>query len=87
MLPVKKRVDRDGGIMIGEALKAAKIQPGDGAEIASATNKITIKALEQRKSKGVVIVVAGKWRDRPELAEELLKIREDEDDRPGTTLD
>ncbi|KKM11954.1 hypothetical protein SY88_06065 [Clostridiales bacterium PH28_bin88] len=87
LLHIKKRVERDGRIMIGEVLKVAKIKPGDLVEIVPTTNKITIKAIEPKKPKGVVRAVAGEWKNRPELVEELLRIREDEDDRPGTSLD
>ncbi|MHB1420709.1 MAG: hypothetical protein ACYCX4_14200 [Bacillota bacterium] len=87
MLPFKKKVEKDGTISMGEVLKLAKILPGDLVEIIPGTNKITIKATAPQKVKGVVRSVAGKWKDRPELVEELLKIREDEDDRPGTSLD
>ena len=87
MLPVKKRVDQHGRIAIGEVLKMTKIRPGDWVEITPSTNKITIKVAKKIKPKGVVRAAAGILKDRPELVEEMLRIREEEDDRPGTTLD
>ncbi|MFZ5688752.1 MAG: hypothetical protein ACOY9Y_11365 [Bacillota bacterium] len=87
MLPVKKRVDQHGRIAIGEVLKMSKIQPGDWVEITTSTNKITIKVTKKIKPKGVVRAAAGILKDRPELVEEMLRIREEEDERPGTTLD
>jgi len=56
-------------------------------EITPGTNKITIKVAKKIKPKGVVRAAAGILKDRPELVEEMLRIREEEDDRPGTTLD
>lgn len=85
LLAVKRRIERDGSIVIGEVLKMARIQPGDLVEIIPATNKITIKPLTPPRMKGVVRAVAGKWKNRRDLVEDLLGIREDEDDRPGTT--
>ena len=87
MLPVKKRVDQHGRIAIGEVLKMSKIEPGDWVEITPGTNKITIKATKKIKPKGVVKAAAGILKDRPELVEEMLRVREGEDNRPGTTLD
>ncbi|MEW6662453.1 MAG: hypothetical protein AB1447_08730 [Bacillota bacterium] len=65
----------------------SKIQPGDWVEITTSTNKITIKVTKKIKPKGVVRAAAGILKDRPELVEEMLRIREEEDERPGTTLD
>lgn len=86
VLPVRKRVEPDGSILIGEALKMTRIHPGDLVEIIPRTNKITIKPVAPRKTRGVVASVAGKWKNRRDLVEDLLRIREDEDDRPGTSL-
>lgn len=72
--------------MIREALKVAKIQPGDLVEIIPRANKITIKPVTPQKTKGVVASVAGRWKNRRDLVEDLMRIREDEDDRPGTSL-
>lgn len=72
MSPVKKRVELDGSIAIGEALAIAKIQPGDW-------NKRT-------KHKGTVKAAAGILRNCNDLAEKMSQIREDEDDRPGTNI-
>ena len=86
MLPVKKRVEPDGRIAIGEMLKMAKIQPGDWVEIIPANNKITIKMTKRMKPKGAVKAAAGIFKDQDNLVEEMLRVREDEDDRPGTSI-
>lgn len=86
MLPVKKRVDEHGRIAIGEVLKMSKIQPGDWVEITPGPDKITIRVAKKTKPKGVVRAAAGILKDKPELVDQMLRIREDEDDRPGTTL-
>jgi len=49
--------------------------------IIPATNKIIIRVVNKRQQEGVVRAVAGKWKDRRDLVDDLLKIREDEDDR------
>ncbi|MDH7579096.1 MAG: hypothetical protein QHH75_15080 [Bacillota bacterium] len=88
MLPVKKRVGMDGRIAIGEVLKMTKIQPGDWVEITPANNKITIKMTKRVKPKGVVKAAAGILKNCDDLVEEMLRIREDENDndRPGTSI-
>jgi hypothetical protein len=87
LLPVKKRVDQYGRIDIREVMKISKIKPGDWVEIIPGTNKITIKIGKKIKPKGVVRAAAGILKDSPELVDEMLRIREDENDRPGTTLE
>ena len=86
MLPVKKRIEPDGRIAIGEVLKMAKIQPGDWVEITPAKNKITIKMTKRVKPKGAIRAAAGILKDRNNLVEDMLRVREDEDDRPGTSI-
>jgi hypothetical protein len=86
MLPVKKRIEPDGRVAIGEVLKMAKIQPGDWVEITPAKNKITIKMTKRIKPKGAVRAAAGILKDRNNLVEEMLRVREDEDERPGTSI-
>jgi len=86
MLPVKKRIEPDGRIAIGEVLKVAKIQPGDWVEITPAKNKITIKMTKRVKPKGAIRAAAGILKDRNNLVEDMLRVREDEDDRPGTSI-
>ncbi len=86
MLPVKKRIEPDGRIAIGEVLKMAKIQPGDWVEITSAKNKITIKMTKRIKPKGAIRAAAGILKNRNSLVAEMLRVREDEDDRPGTSI-
>jgi len=86
MLPVKKRVEPDGRIAIGEMLMMAKIQPGDWVEITPANNKITIKMIKRMKPKGAVKAAAGILKDQDNLVEEMLRVREDEVDRPGTSI-
>ena len=49
-------------------------------------NKITVEPVTPQKTKGVVASVAGRWQNRRDLVEDLMRIREDEDDRPGTSL-
>jgi len=85
--PVRKRIEPDGRIAIGEALKASRICPGDLVEIIPGADRIIIKTVTPPKTAGVVKSVAGKWKNRPELVDDLLRIREDEDDRPGTSLE
>lgn len=58
----------------------AAMQPNDQGGIASDPKT-------QTKPKGVVRAVAGIWKDRPDLVEEMLRMREDEDDRLGTTIE
>lgn len=87
MLPVRKRIEPDGRVSIGEMLKAANLRPDDLVEIVGDRNKIVIKPLAQKKAEGLVGSVAGKWRNRLDLIEDLLAVREDEDDRPGTTFE
>lgn len=86
MLPVRKRIEPDGRIAIGEVLKMAKIQPGDWVEITPARNKITIRMTKQIKPKGAIRAAAGILKNRNNLVEEMLRVREDEDDRPGTSI-
>lgn len=86
MLPVKKRVEMDGRIAMGEVLTMAKIQPGDWVMITPAKNKIIIKMTKRAKSKGAVRAAAGILKDYDELVEEMLRIREGEDDRPGISI-
>lgn len=86
MIPVKKKVEMDGRISINEVLKMAKIQPGDWVEITPAENKITIKIAKRIKSKGAVRAAAGILKNNDTLVEEMLRIREEEDDRTGTSL-
>lgn len=86
MLPVKKKVEPDGRIAIGEVLRMAKIKPGDWVEITPTNNKVTIKMTKRRKPKGAVRAAAGILKDRDSLVEEMLRVREDEDDRPGTSI-
>jgi len=64
----------------------AKIQPGDWVEITPANNKITIKITKRTKPKGAVRAAAGILKDCNDLVEEMLRIRKDEDDRPGTSI-
>ena len=85
MLPVRKRVEPDGRIAIGEVLNL-KIQPGDWVEITPTDNKVTIKMTRRMKPKGAVRAAAGILKDRDSLVEEMLRVREDEDDRPGTCI-
>jgi len=46
----------------------------------------TIRVVNKRQQEGIVRAVAGKWKDRRDLVDDLLEIREDEDARPGTSL-
>jgi hypothetical protein len=86
MLPVKKRVEPDGRIAMGEVLPMAKIQPGDWVTITPAKDKIIIKITKRAKSKGTVKAAAGILKDYDELVEEMLRVREGEDDRPGSSI-
>lgn len=56
MLPVRKRIEPDGRVSIGEMLKAANLRPGDLVEIVGDRNKIVIKPLAQKRPKA--------WLDR-----------------------
>lgn len=86
MPPVRKKVEVDGKIALEEALTMAKIQPGDWVLITPAKNKIVIQVTKQKKPKGAVAAAAGILKDCDALVEEMLRIREGEDDRPGTTI-
>ncbi|HUW65600.1 MAG TPA: hypothetical protein VMW83_13100 [Spirochaetia bacterium] len=86
MLPVKKRVEPDGRIAIGEVLKMAKIEPGDWVDITPAHKKVTIKTTKRIKPKGAIRAAAGMLKNRSNLVEEMLRIREDEDDRSGASI-
>ncbi len=83
---IRRRVESDGRIAIGEVLEASRIRPGDLVEIIPGTDRITIRTVSPRGTGGIVRSVAGKWKERPDLAEDLLKERENEDDRPGTNI-
>jgi hypothetical protein len=74
MLPVKKRIEPDGRIAIGEVLKMAKIQPGDWVEITPAKNKITIKMTKRIKPKGAIRSAAGILKNRNSLVAEMLSV-------------
>lgn len=87
MTPVRKRIEPDGRIAIGEGPKASSIRPGDLVEIIPAAGRIIIRTVTPPRVRGVVRSVAGKWKDRSDLVEDLLRIRENEDDRPGTSLE
>ncbi|MGE5483451.1 MAG: hypothetical protein ACM3X4_00350 [Ignavibacteriales bacterium] len=84
---IPRRIEPDGRIAIGEALKASRIRPGDLVEIIPAADRTIIRTVTPPKVRGVVRSVAGRWKDRSDLVEDLLKIREDDDDRPGTSLE
>ena len=86
MLPMKKRVGKNGRIVIGRLLKIAKIKPGDWVEITHDKNKITIKRMKRVKPKGVVRAAAGILKEHDNLVDEMLRIREEEDDRPRTSI-
>jgi antitoxin component of MazEF toxin-antitoxin module len=86
MLLIKRKMGLDGKIAIGEVLKMAKIQPGDWVEIKPVNNKITIKTVKKTKPKGAVKAAAGILSDRNDLIDEMLRIREDEHDRSGTSI-
>ena len=64
----------------------AKIRPGDWVKITPTDNKVTIKLAAHKKPKGVVRAAAGILKDNNDLVEEMLKIREGEDDRQGSII-
>lgn len=86
MIPIKKKVSEDGSVLIEDALKMAKIEPGDWVKIISTDNKVIIKLTTPKKPKGVIRSVAGILKNEHELVDEMLKIRETEDDRYGNNL-
>jgi len=83
LLKVKKRIEKDGRIEIGDLLKDAKIKPGDWVEVSPYKDKIVIKISMEPQPKGVVKTAAGILKEDPVLIEEMLKTREEKDDRPG----
>lgn len=85
MMPIRKKIGNDGSILIEEALKMAKIGPGDWVKITPTDNKIIIKLATQKKQKGVVKAAAGILKDSA-LVEEMLRTREVEDDRHGSII-
>ncbi len=64
----------------------AKMQPGDWVEITPANNKVTIKIAKRVKPKGVARAAAGILKDDDNLSDEMLRVRDDEDERPGTVI-
>lgn len=86
MLPVKKRVKFDGTIAMREVLTMAKIQPGDWVEIIPAENKIIIRTTNREKTKGAVRAAAGILKDYDGLVDEMLRIRDNENDRPSLSI-
>lgn len=86
MLPIKKKVGVNGCIVIEEVLKMAKIKPGDWVKITPLNNKIIIKTTKPTKPKGVVRAASGILKDNDNLVDEMLRIREVENDRPGSSI-
>jgi len=86
VLAVKKRIEKDGRIELGDLLKSTKIKPGDWVEIIPSKNKIIIQISKRAKPKGAIRAAAGILKNQPELVEEMLLTREAEDDRTGTSL-
>ncbi|NLN41033.1 MAG: hypothetical protein GX160_03420 [Clostridiales bacterium] len=85
-MPIKRKVGLNGKIAIGEVLKMAKIQPGDLVEIKPVNNKVIIKTVKKTKPKGAVKAAAGILSDHGDLVNAMLRIREDDHDRPGTSI-
>ncbi len=83
MLKVKKKIEKDGRIEINDMLKDAKIKPGDWVEVSPYKNKIIIEISKEKQAKGVVKKAAGILKEEPALIEEMLKAREEENDRPS----
>lgn len=86
MMPIRKRMGNDGIIVIEEALKIAKIRPGDWVKITPTDNKVIIKLTTQKKQKGVVRAAAAGILKDSDLVEEMLRTREVEDDRQGSII-
>jgi exosome complex RNA-binding protein Csl4 len=85
MMPIRKKIGNDGSIVIEEALKIAKIEPGDWVRITPTDNKVIIKLTTKKKQKGVVKAAAGILKDS-DLVEKMLRTREVEDDRQGSII-
>lgn len=85
MMSIRKKIGNDGSIVIEEALKIAKIRPGDWVKITPTDNKIIIKLTTHIKQKGVVRAAAGILKDS-NLVEDMLRTREVEDDRQGSII-
>jgi hypothetical protein len=86
MTSIKKRVGVNGSIVIREVLNMAKIRPGDWVKITPLNNKVIIETAKQKKPKGAVKAAAGILKDNDSLVDEMLRIREIEDDRPENYL-
>ncbi|MHB1420655.1 MAG: AbrB/MazE/SpoVT family DNA-binding domain-containing protein [Bacillota bacterium] len=76
MLPVKKKIDSNGRVSIGEVLEVVKIKPGDWVEVVPGNNKVTIKISKRAKPKGAVKAAAGILKDNHDLVDMMLRVRE-----------
>lgn len=79
MATVKERVDALGRISIKKILKDANIKPGDLLEIIPEENKIVLKIVRKEKPPGDLEKIAGKWKNRPDLVTDILRMRHEED--------
>ena len=76
---IREKVDRQGRISILKIIEGTNIKPGDLVEVIPAKNKIILKVVNKPKPIGVIETVAGKWESRPDLVDDILNLRSEED--------
>jgi len=76
---IKERVDAQGRISINKILNDTNIKPGDLVEVIPEKDKVVLKITQKDKPKDVIKKVAGKWKNRPDVGNEILSCREEGD--------
>ncbi len=76
---VREKVDPKGRISIKKILQGTNIKPGDRVEVIPERDKIVLKTIKKDKPARVIEKVAGKWKNRPDIATDILSMRKEED--------
>ena len=76
-----EKVDPQGRISIKKILQGTNIKPGDLVEIIPGKNKIILKITQENKPSEIIEKVAGKWKNRPDIAADILSMREEAERR------
>ena len=76
---VREKVDPQGRISIKKILQGTNIKPGDMVEVIPEKNKIVLKSIKKDKPARVIEKVTGKWKNRPDIAADILSMRKEED--------
>ena len=76
---IMERVDDQGRISINKILNDTNIKPGDLVEVIPDKDKVVLKITPKDKPKDVIKKVAGKWKNRPDVVNEILSCREEGD--------